>query len=188
MNKIVLLFLVLTSIYACNGTDYIPKPTAYPRIDLPESNYKLLESDCPFTFDYAASSIISFPETSTNYCWMNVDYPSLKCRLHLSYKLVDGNLNSLLEDSRTLVYKHTIKASAINEQSFIDLDRKVFARIYELEGDAASSVQFYATDSLQHFIRGALYFNAKTNSDSLKPSILHVREDVRHLIETLRWK
>ena len=112
----------------------------------------------------------------------------MKCRLHFSYKPIEGNLNSLLEDSRTLVYKHTIKASAINEQSFVDMDRRVFARIYELEGNAASSVQFYATDSLNHFIRGALYFNAKTNSDSLKPAILHIRQDVRHLIETLRWK
>ena len=187
MNKLVLYFLIITSIFACNNPDYIPKPKAYPRFDIPKAAYKSLDSNCPFTFDYAKSSFISYPNNGENYCWMNVDYPSLKCRLHLSYKLVNGNLNSLLEDSRTLVYKHTIKASAINEQSFIDLDRMVFARIYELEGNAASSVQFYATDSLHHFIRGALYFNAKTNSDSLKPAILHVRKDVRHLIETLRW-
>ena len=173
---------------ACGSGEYSPKPKAYPRIDLPSEKYQKLDSDCPFVFDYNLNSVVQFPNSIKNPCWLNIDYPFLKGRLHLSYKIIEDDLNSLLEDSRALVYKHTVKASAINESELIDSSKNVYARVYELEGNAASSVQFYATDGTKHFMRGAFYFNAKTNADSLRPAILYIRDDVRHLIETLNWK
>lgn len=188
MNKISnVIFLISCALLFSCAEDYTPKPKGYPRIELPEQNYKIFISDCPFTFDHNTNSIIS-RASKKELCWLNIDYSSLNCRIHLSYRKVNNNLNQLLEDSRTLVYKHTIKASAINQKDFIDENKKVYAKIYEIEGDAASSVQFYATDSLNHFLRGALYFNAASNADSLRPAIDYVREDVRFLIESLTWK
>jgi gliding motility-associated lipoprotein GldD len=60
--------------------------------------------------------------------------------------------------------------------------------LYEIRGDAASSVQFYLTDSTRHFLRGSLYFNVQPNADSLAPVIDFFMEDIMHLIETLEWK
>jgi gliding motility-associated lipoprotein GldD len=55
-------------------------------------------------------------------------------------------------------------------------------------GDAASNVQFFLTDSIHHFIRGALYFNNQPNADSMKPVVDFVKEDLRVMLKSFRWK
>ncbi len=189
MNKLsqLILILCISLLFNACADDYTPKPKGYSRIDLPERSFITLESDCPFTFEHNASTMSSSVGIK-NPCWLNIDYPSFNCRIHLSYVKVHDNLDKLLEDSRTLVYKHTVKASAINQKDIVYESKNVYAKIYEIEGDAASSVQFYATDSLNHFLRGALYFNAASNADSLRPAIDYIREDVNHIVESLVWK
>ncbi|HBI81253.1 MAG TPA: gliding motility lipoprotein GldD, partial [Bacteroidales bacterium] len=59
---------------------------------------------------------------------------------------------------------------------------------YDIKGNSASSIQFYVTDSSEHYLRGALYFRCQPNKDSLAPAIEYFTADVVHLIETLRWK
>ena len=94
---------------------------------------------------------------------------------------------SLLEDNIRLAYKHVVKADAIEEQLYIDEDKNIYALIFEIKGDAASPLQFLATDSLRHFLRGSLYFDARPNRDSLAPVIDYITEDIFHLVETLQW-
>ena len=189
MNKTGIFFIgmVLTLSLSCGEENQSPKPKGYPRTDFPVPSYERYESDCPFSFEVADYARVMKTDDEHK-CWLNIDYPFLKGRIHFSYNEVDGDLKTHLEDARTLVYRHTIKASAINESEFLNREKRVFARIYELEGNAASAIQFYATDSLNHFVRAALYFNARTNSDSLKPSIDFIKEDVYHLVESLEWR
>jgi gliding motility-associated lipoprotein GldD len=59
---------------------------------------------------------------------------------------------------------------------------------YEVKGNAASQSQFYVTDSTKHFVTGSLYFYAKPNYDSILPAAVHLQQDIRHIIESLRWK
>ena len=98
-----------------------------------------------------------------------------------------NDLAAFAEDSRDLVYKHTIKANAIDE-TVIHTHNKVYGVMYDIGGNAASNFQFYATDSVRHFIRGSLYFNAAPEADSLKPVVDFIKKDVKHLIQTLQWK
>ncbi|MCK5169644.1 MAG: gliding motility lipoprotein GldD, partial [Bacteroidales bacterium] len=114
--------------------------------------------------------------------------PDLNGKIHISYKTIDNNLNQILEDTRKLVYKHTIKADAINEKMFIKPEKKVYGILYEIEGNAASPMQFFLTDSINHYLRGALYFNVEPNKDSLAPVLDFVREDIIVLIESFEWK
>ncbi|MGZ5253868.1 MAG: hypothetical protein ACXWV4_05830 [Flavitalea sp.] len=44
------------------------------------------------------------------------------------------------------------------------------------------------TDTTNHFIRGALYFDASPNADSLSVVNRFLEEDMKHLINTFRWK
>lgn len=185
-NKATFILLLILISFACT-TEYTPKPKGYPRLDLVQPVYKTFESACPFSFEHNGISRVERAGNEDLNCWFNIVYPSLNCTIHLSYMNVDNNLNQLLEDSRSLVYKHAIKASAINQKEITDGENKIYAGIYEINGDAASSVQFYATDSLTHFLRGALYFNAASNSDSLKPAIDYVRKDVEVLLNSLKW-
>ena len=120
---------------------------------------------------------------------MNIDYPEFQGRLHLSYFAVNDNVEQYIEDSRSLAYKHTVKAEAINERLFIKDEARIYGLLYEIEGvSTASSVQFYLTDSTAHFLRGALYFNVAPRNDSLAPVINFIKEDIYHLMETFEWK
>lgn len=168
---------------------FVPKPKGYFRIDLPEKTYTSFDTTCPFTFEYPKyARVHSDKDRDAEPCWLNIDFPRFKASIHLSYKTVNGDIDRFLEDSRNLAAKHTIKASNIEEQPIIKDSSKVYGLIYEIEGNAASSVQFYLTDSTKHFVRGALYFNARPNKDSLGVVIDFVREDIHRMIETFRWK
>jgi gliding motility-associated lipoprotein GldD len=87
-----------------------------------------------------------------------------------------------------MAYDHTIKATSIERKQFVNDSTRVFGLLYDIQGNAASPLQFYVTDSNNHFIRGALYFNARPNYDSIRPVLDFVREDVIHFIESVHWK
>ena len=121
-------------------------------------------------------------------CWYNINYANLHATIHLSYQALQGNCEKLIEDSRSLAYKHTIKATNINEYVVVDDSVKVYGLVYEFEGNTATGTQFYLTDSVHHFLRGALYFNVTPNEDSLSPITVYINQDIRYFIETFSWK
>lgn len=185
-----LYILLLIALWACSEPDYQPKPRAYLRITFPEKKYQIYDSVCPFKFEYPNYSVIK-PDRDQNSepCWINIDFPKFKARLHLSYKKINNDgVKKYIEDSRSLVYKHTIKAESINEDLVTDSSRKIYGVIYDIKGNTASAYQFFLTDSMDHFIRGALYFNAVPNSDSLSPVLDFIKKDVRHMMGTMEWK
>jgi len=120
-------------------------------------------------------------------CWINIEFPDYKGNIHISYKKIDNNLNALIEDSYTLAYKHTVKAEAIVERLIKKPEHDVFGILYNIDGPAASSVQFFLTDSSRHYLRGALYFKTTINKDSLAPVIDFFREDIIHFIDSFKW-
>lgn len=173
---------------AC-GTEYTPKPKGYHRIDFPPKHYQTYASECPFSFEFPVyAKITPYPGTMGEPCWLNYHIPDFSAQIHLSYKPIHNKhgLDTLIEDSRNFVYKHTIKADAIDE---LLIKRSQLSGVYyEISGNTASSVQFFLTDSTANFIRGALYFNLEPNEDSLAPVISYIKEDIWHLINTLQWK
>ncbi|WP_321306349.1 gliding motility lipoprotein GldD [Marinifilum fragile] len=167
---------------------YTPKPKGYFRIDLPEKQYEKWSNNYPYSFDKLSIANVSVDKSKgAEKYWLNIQYPDYKATIHLSYKSVNGNVEEYLEDSRKMAYKHSIKADAIGEQAFLNQDKNVYALIYRIKGNAASSVQFVATDSTKHFLRGALYFKEHPNQDSLAPVIQYIDKDVVKLIESLKW-
>ena len=60
-------------------------------------------------------------------------------------------------DAQKLAYKHTVKATGMREQVFAYDSSRVYGMYYEMSGASATTTQFYATDSTQHFLRGVLY-------------------------------
>jgi gliding motility-associated lipoprotein GldD len=182
-----LLFLLLTT--ACQR-NYVPKPHGYFRIVLPEKAYKQMDSTLPYSFSYPVYCKIT-PDTYTpnEPTWINVEFPKLNAKLHLSYKKIDNNLAKYLNDTHMLVSKHISKATAIEESQIRSPEHHMYGTIFRIQGSEAASVyQFYVTDSVHHFMRGALYFNSEPNNDSLVPVIDFVSKDIDHIIETLRWK
>jgi gliding motility-associated lipoprotein GldD len=176
-------------ISSCNE-DYTPKPRGFIRIELPEKEYQPILTDCPYSFETATyGEFVPDMRTQSGPCWFNIEYPQFKAIVHFSYKAIDGNLAEYLEDSRALTNKHISKASGIDEALILKDDSRVFGTIYSIQGSqTASPLQFHLTDSTNHFLRGALYFNVSPNNDSLAPLINFLKGDMLHLIETLNWK
>jgi len=181
-----LLFLLFC--FSCKQ-DYVPKPRAFFRIEFQKKTYHgLYSSTFPYRFeipDY--SKVVPDDERQAEPFWINLEIPKHKAELHISYKQVNNNLAKLTEDSRSLAYKHSIKADAINERVFINPEKKVYGTIYLIDGNAASPLQFYLTDSTENFLRGALYIREVPNIDSIRPVIDFLTPDVIHLIETTEW-
>jgi len=185
----ILIWAILLLSFLCCKRHYTPKPAGYLRIDFPEKIYQIYNSSCPYTFEYPLyGKIIADTSRIAESCWINIEFPGFGGKIHISYKPVRNNVNVYIEDSRTLAYKHTVKADAISETLYTNDEKKVYGLLYQIKGDAASSVQFYLTDSTRHFLRGSLYFNVQPNADSLAPVIGFFMEDIMHLVETLEWK
>ena len=181
-NKFYLLFIII--LYACNN-DYSPKPRGFYRIDLPVQSAKLFYSDCPYIFLKPVYSNINF-----NYkdeCWFDLEFKEYNAKVHMSYKKINNNLNIYTEDSRLLAYKHAQVAEAISEQVFINDSSQVYAMVYTFNGKTATPLQFYISDSLNHFVRGALYFNTP-QSDSIYPISNFIKNDIYRIIEGWEWK
>jgi gliding motility-associated lipoprotein GldD len=61
--------------------------------------------------------------------------------------------------------------------------------LFDIRGlGVASTYQFYLTDSIRHFVRGALYFDGPPNNDSLAPVIEFLKLDIDHLLNTFKWR
>lgn len=174
--------------FSCR-TPVTPKPEGYLRVDYPEKEYRLYNGSPHYRFEIPTYAHVELDTgRRAGVGWSNVVVPSLDAKIHLSYKPVEDNLQAYITDSRRLVYKHTVKAEGIEESPFADPETDRFGIVYDLEGDVASAVQFFVTDSTTHFLRGSLYFNTRPNRDSLNPIIEFLRVDIIHMIETTEWK
>ncbi len=166
-----------------------PRPKGYPRIDLPEKSYRQYRSNCDFGFEYPVyAQVVPYSGADAEPCWINIEFPAYKGTIHLTYKKVNGNLGTYLEDLHTLVYKHTIRADDIIETPFYYPEKDVYGMVYDIKGNAASSVSFFITDSTRNFLSGALYFRVNPNRDSLAPVIDFFFEDIEHMISTFTWQ
>ncbi len=193
IQSCILLLVTCFFLSSCGGDDdetIAPKPRAYFRLTFPEKKYVMYDSVCPFKFEMPVyAKMVKDPHPGAEPCWLNLDFPTLNATVHLSYESVNAtNLGSYLQNTYELVSKHEIKASRIQDEVVSKDKQKVYGLIYDIDGNAASRIQFFLTDSTSNFIRGALYFNAVPNSDSIKPCVDFIKKDIYHMIETFEWK
>jgi gliding motility-associated lipoprotein GldD len=164
--------------------DVLPKPPSQLRLDYPVAKYDAFENHCPFTFNMNSEAVIKEEKD----CGFTISYPKMKATIYLTYKPVNGNIDKLLRDAQKLTYEHVIKADDIIEQPYLNPNKKVYGMFYKVSGNAATNAQFYATDSIKHFLTASVYFYAKPNFDSIMPAADYIRNDMQTLIETLKWK
>jgi gliding motility-associated lipoprotein GldD len=183
-----LAFLMIFSLVSCRK-EHTPKPRGYYRIAFPDKAYQQLNKQLPYNFRIPVYSTVT-PDllNPDQKDWITVEIPGNHAQIHISYKKIDHNLSRLIEECRSLVYKHSQKASSIDEQLFLSPSKSIFGTLYTLKGNAASPMQFYLTDSVNHFLRGALYIKETPNYDSLRPVIQFLSTDVIQIIESTEWK
>lgn len=186
IKKIIAFSIIISATFlnfSCKN-EVLPKPSSYLRLDYPEAKYMSFENECPYTFEMNSDAIIKKEKD----CDFAITYPKMKATIYLTYKPVTKNIDNLLRDAQKLTYEHVIKADDILEQPYLNPDKKVYGMFYQVEGNAATNAQFYATDSTKHFITASVYFYAKPNYDSIMPAASYIKNDMQRLMETLKWK
>lgn len=194
MTKFFYAFLLATVFYSCKD-HVVPKPNAYLRLEYPEAKYVASQGEAPFSFEVnqLATKITAKPISSTTESYgVNIEYPSLKGTIFLTYKSIDNNPDNLiafLRDAQKFTTEHMIKADEIPPpKEYINESSNVYGVFTEVKGDVASPAQFYVTDSINHFLTGSLYFYAKPNYDSILPAAHYLGRDIKHIMETVEWK
>jgi len=188
--KLFVALSIFVATMSCGNEDVgIPKPYGYFRISMPENTYQTFDTkENPYTFEYSTIAKIEERTDKLDENWVNIFYPQHDATIYITYHRIKNNLDIIIDDSHNFTYRHVIKADAINESTYFFPDRRVFGLFVEVEGDAASPMQFLLTDSTKNFLRGSLYFNVEPNVDSVAPVLDFIREDVIRLIHTLKWK
>ncbi len=182
LASIICLFMIT----ACTEAP-VPKKRGYIRMNFPEHAYRLAQPDCPYQFEISTQAAL---QRTADACHFKLWYPEFKGEVFLNYLPIneDNSLRDLLDEMHRLAYQHEVKASAINTRSWQVDSLDKFVLEYKLEGNVASAYQFCVTDSTDHFLRGALYFRAQPNADSLRPVQQYVMHDLDHLLTTFRWR
>ncbi len=199
MKKIIglFIFLAFTALVACNSS-YTYKKKGFFKIDFPEKKYQVFDQPgYPYSFEYPVyANVIKdssfFGDATENPWWINIDVPQLNGRIYVSYKQIGkggkNEFDSLVQDAFKMAYrKHTDISTGIDD-SLMETPNGVEGLYFSLRGNTATANQFFLTDSTQHFLRGALYFDAAPNEDSLRIVNEFLKKDMLHLINTLRWK
>nr|WP_317901346.1 gliding motility lipoprotein GldD [Cerina litoralis] len=176
--------ILLSTVFLLGCKDNVlPKPKAMLRLEYPDSGTAVQEMP-DYKFEYNQQAKIKIKNDES----LIVDYPKMRANIYITYKRVDGNLDKLLSDAQKLTYEHVVKADGIDPKDYVNKENKVYGTFYTIKGNAASPAQFYLTDSVSHFLTGSLYFSVKPNYDSVLPAAAYLEQDIRRIMETLRWK
>lgn len=186
--------LALLACVAC-GNVATPRPYGYYRISVPDTAYMPFSPSLgegtgeafPYTFALSRNAVVKPRLDVDEPYWVNLCYPSLNATVHCSYKPVHNNLRELTNDALEFVYRNASFANAIPEQDYAHPEARVYGVLFDLEGNTASSCQFFVTDSVRHFFRASVYCNCPPNADSLAPVYDYLRTDVIKMVETFQW-
>lgn len=207
-----LIVLAAVFLFACNST-YTSKKKGYFKIDFPEKKYVLFdEPGFPYSFEYPVYAKIVkdstyFDANPENEYWRNVDFSQFDAKIFLSYKQIGGKAlykikkadgtytdslgvnqyDRMINDAFNLTNKNDDVATS-KRDSLFKTANNISGLMFRLGGNAATQRQFFMTDTTKNFIRGALYFYATPNADSVKPVVDFLQKDIDHLISTFKWK
>lgn len=182
LKKVTVFGFLILAFYGCKE-DSIPKPKAKLRLEYKKPSPRIVETDY---FRFEANGAAKLDQKNSKS--IILEYPEMKAAIFLNYRKIENDLNRLMRDAHKLSGEHAAKADGIQQMIFDNSLNRVYGAFYEVSGDAASQAQFFATDSLNHFLTGALYFKTKPNYDSIYPAAKYLQDDMGRIMETLRWK
>ncbi|MEL6673428.1 MAG: hypothetical protein AAFR61_14585 [Bacteroidota bacterium] len=188
---LVTLWLLSLTLSSCSE-EYVPFPRKYGfhRIDIPAvTQYQTFSNAaCPFSFEYPEGGRIS--RESPDSCWTDIYFPAYDCTWHFTYRQAEesGKARGVhFEEYRGLIYKHSKKASQIKE-SRLDMASGKGVK-FELYGNVGTPEQLFFHDaSEQEIMMMSFYFNTAMKNDSLQPVIVHMKDQLDHMLESFTWE
>ena len=187
-HKILFLFSLFFFHFSCDETNYLPREKGFLRLEFEKPTYDTFSSEASklnFIFNNAYSSFEIVSDEK-----IVLKYKDIKIDLVLSDVELE-NLSSFEESIRNFymfLEPHRKKSNQISIKEFTSVDNKRFAKVFEMRGPVASPLQFYVTDSINHFLFGSMNVMVKSNYDSIYPSIMYVKNDIFSIIESVNWE
>lgn len=186
------LWLVALLTTSCSS-DTVPKPRGYPRLDLPDTAFTAYTGLCPFAADIPAYAVAldkpgltqAIADTT---CYTTLRFPGQRGSVFMTYRRIAEDLPELISDAHAFKSKHEAKAARIRSERIMRTDAGVYGNLFAVDGEVASPLVFYLTDSTRHFLYGSLYFDTPPNADSLAPVTERLRADLQRFANTLRWR
>jgi len=195
MKSRFLFFLLTASFSVSCSPDYSPKPRGYFYIDLPEPAYQDLPGFPDFKCSVSNQVRVDAlndeapAEKRKNEIEFNLNYPRYRAQIYCTYfRISPSEFQSISEENRRMAYFQVQNAKGIKEVAYSHPEQKVYGLIYEIQGNTASPIQFVISDSTSSFFRGALYFDASYNRDSIDPVLAYINKDIHVMMESFQWK
>ena len=195
--QIVMAILTMTLLLASCGRKHpsetdvteIPRPRAYPRIQLYDTVYTDRHGlEAGFIVNEAAEvnrkMIAGSGQQPHSSGWADVVYPAYSATLHCTFTPVDDSTRSQVVDNRTERMALNIGGNTA-EQIGLSTTSGYDAIVLTTVGSAVTPLQFVAAGR-KWVVSGALTFEAESiDADSILPIISAVRTDVIHAIKHL---
>jgi len=179
---------------------FTPKPRIYPKIEYPErKNISFKKDFCDFSFEHPdymmfEQDTVFINRSAPNSCWFNLKLPSLNGTLHFTYTnlnkcdTLSNCLHKVYNDAYQMAHEHVSKANSLEDFIISNPEKNVYGVLFNIEGHVASPFQIVMTDSINHALRAALYFNSRPEADSMAPVIEFVKADIMGILNSFEWK
>jgi hypothetical protein len=89
------------------------------------------------------------------------------------------------EKYRGMIYRHSNKGRIYETATQTEHGT---GRFFEIYGEVPTSAQMLFSDSVRYSVETSFYFDTALQNDSLAPVIEFIKQDLRHLQGTIRWK
>jgi gliding motility-associated lipoprotein GldD len=166
----------------------------FPKIEYPRGDYYTFNSDrCPFTFELPSYTEI---DRNSKYiqmnppddCWFNIKYPMFQAQLYCSYAPLSGkaSYDNYKSDAFEIVDQINRRSDYMEEYRY-ENQYGVSGVVFDFSGPAASPMQFFLSDSSDHFFKAALYYDTQNDPDSLGPISEFIKRDMGRILETFQW-
>lgn len=179
----VALLLTLGAITCACGesanSDAIPRPRAYPRLQLPDTAMTPV-ADAPLHFVANAEAITSIPRPG----WTDISYPNLGAEIHVSFTEVDSTEIPAVMDNRM---ERLLLNSGSREPRFDEfINEAGFDCLLARTDGISTPLQFLATDHRCYVVSGAVYFPEYAEAtDSLRPATEAIQTDILRALQAL---
>lgn len=187
-DKILFPFGLFLFIFSCNESNYLPREKGFLRLEFEKPTYDTFSNESSglnFIYNdaYSTFEIVSDEK-------IVLGYKDIKISIVLSDVELE-NLSSFeesLQNFYMFLEPHRKKSNQISIKEFTSADNNRFAKVFEMRGPVASPLQFYVTDSTNHFLFGSMNIMEKSDYDSIYPSIMYVKNDIFSIIESVNWE
>lgn len=182
-----LLTSVATACKSDKSSRAVPRPDAWPRIEVPEAEY-VEQAYSGVNLAINRSAQVEMKDANEG-LWLDVSYPEFPgsvIYLSVSNLKDEEGLRAAIANRRQRMELNA--GGATTELTELSSEGGWTAELALTRSSLTTPLQFLAHDGKKRLISGALYLNypSETSSDSVAPIVRAVNRDIERMLQSLR--